>query len=372
MVCEKEKCTGCFACYNICPKNAIEMCEDELGYIYPSINNDKCIHCNLCKKVCPALNNLQKNKSKQAFAMWNNNKKFRQQSTSGGIASTLYEYILKNGGIIYGCTNSVEDKFKFIRVDNINDLYLVRGSKYVHSYVNDCFKQVKNDLNDGKKVMFIGMPCQVAGLKNFLGKEYKNLYLADLICHGVPSQKLLREEAINKLGDIKNIKVTFRENGEFCIKFYLKNKEMLNEKQDRSFYFLGFMKALFYRENCYTCEYANINRVGDITLGDFWGLGKDDKINKYKKEEKNGISLCLVNTDKGRMMLDTIKEECYFEERKIEEAISGNSQLRNPSVKNKQYEKFRKLYSKYGYRKASQKCLKKDKLKQKLKKFIRK
>lgn len=369
MVCKKEKCTGCFACYNICPKNAIEMYEDELGYIYPSINNDKCINCNLCKKVCPVLNNVQKNKSRQALAMWNNNKIFRQQSTSGGIASTLYEYILKKGGIIYGCTNSVEDKFKFIRVDNIKDLYLVRGSKYVHSYINNQFRNVKRDLEENKEVMFIGTPCQVAGLRKFLRKQYDNLYLADIICHGVPSQRILRDELKEKINEIKDIRVNFREDNKYKMKVIDKNgNEILNEGIDKNFYLLAFQKSLFSRENCYQCEYANINRVGDLTLGDFWGINKDEK--NYIIEEKYGISLCLINTDKGEKLISKIKDKCYLEERNMEEAILGNTQLREPAKMNKEYRKFRKIYQKYGYSMAKRKCLNKEKIKQKVKKII--
>ena len=373
MICEEEKCTGCFSCYNICPKNAIEMYENEYGYIYPKINKDKCINCNLCKKVCPALNDVQRNKSKQALAMWNKNKEFRQQSTSGGIASTLYEYILKRGGIIYGCTNSVEDKFKFIRIDNIKDLYLVRGSKYVHSYINNQLINVKNDLENDKEVMFIGTPCQVAGLKNFLKKDYNNLYLADIICHGVPSQKYLRDALKEKISEIQNIKVIFREDNKYVMKVIDKNgNEILNEGIDKNFYLLAFQKSLFSRENCYECKYANIDRVGDLTLGDFWGIKKDEKLNDYEVEEKYGISLCLVNTDKGKSLIDKIKDKCYLEERNMEEAISGNTQLREPANRNKEYEKFRKLYQESGYSIAKKKCLNKEKLKQKLKKIIRK
>lgn len=372
MICKKEDCTGCFACYNICPKNAINMKEDEYGYIYPEIDKYKCINCNLCKKVCPSVKLIKLFKSQKALAMWNNDNNIRKTSTSGGIATTLYKFILKKNGIIYGCSNSVEDKFPFVRIDKIQDLHKVQGSKYVHAYINDTYRKVKEDLEEKKDVMFIGTPCQVAGLKNFLQKEYRNLYTADIICHGVPSQKLLKDEILYKLGKIKNAKVTFRENGNFCIRVYESGNLVLDEMQDKNFYFLGFMKSLFYRENCYTCRYANSNRVGDLTLGDFWGIGKANSENKYEKEEKNGISVCLVNTEKGEKLIDNIKGECYLEERSISEAIDGNAQLRSPAIKNKEYDKFKKLYVVSGYKVARKKCLKKDKFKQKLKKLMRK
>lgn len=371
MICKKNKCTGCFACYNICPQNAITMKEDEFGYIYPNIDKEKCIKCNLCKKICPSLQQKKENKSQICLAMWNKDDDIRAKSTSGGMATTLYTAILKRGGVIYGCTNSLDEGIPFIRIDKIEDLYKIKGSKYVHAYVNNQFKNVKQDLENQKEVMFIGTPCQIAGLKSFLGKEYLNLFVADIICHGVPSQKLLKEEIKTKVKENKNIKVTFRENGQFCIKAYSNDLEVLNESQDKSFYFLAFMKALFYRENCYECKYANPNRLGDITLGDFWGIGRDNDVNKYKEEEKKGISLCLVNTEKGKKLINMIKDECYYEERNVDEAINGNSQLRHPSAKNKEYEKFRRLYLKYGYEKANKKCLKLDKCKQRLKKILK-
>lgn len=372
MICEKNKCTGCFACYNICPKNAITMREDEFGYIYPHINKEKCINCNLCKKICPSLQLKYGNKSQKCLAMWNKNEDIRAKSTSGGIATTVYVAILKRGGVIYGCTNSLDECFPFIRIDKIEDLYKIKGSKYVHAYINNQFKNVKQDLENKKEVMFIGTPCQIAGLKNFLGKEYPNLFVADIICHGVPSQKFLKEEINAKVKETKGVEVKFRENGKYRMRVNSNDIEILNEAQDKNFYVLAFMKSLFHRENCYECQYANPQRLGDITLGDFWGIGKQDDVNKYKNEEIKGISVCLVNTEKGKKLIDMIKDECYFEERNIDEAINGNSQLRHPSAKNSEYEKFRKLYLKYGYEKASKKCLMLDKYKQKLKKILKK
>ncbi len=372
MICEKKDCTGCFACYNICTKNAIEMQEDEMGYIYPVINQEKCINCGMCKKVCPNINMIELHKSKKTYAMWNNNKNIRNKSTSGGIATMLCEYIIENNGVAYGCNNEINDNIKFIRIEKKEDLYKVQGSKYVHAYILDNYKKIKDDLINEKTVMFIGTPCQVAGLKNYLGKEYENLYTADIVCHGVPPQKLLREEISKKINEKENLTVSFRENIKYCLKVYSNGKLVLKEMQDKNFYILGFVKSLFNRENCYNCKYANSKRIGDITLGDFWGINKDDNNGLYRREEKLGISLCLVNTGKGEQLINNIKDKCYFEERSVEEAIKGNSQLRSPAIRNKEYFKFKKLYLKYGYKKASKKCLKIDKLKKKIKTFLSK
>ena len=366
MICSKEICTGCFACYNSCLKNAIEMQEDELGYIYPNINKDKCINCNLCKKVCPALNEVKRNESIQAYAMWNKNLQLRGNSTSGGIATTLYKNVLNKGGVVYGCINRLDEQITFVRIEKIEDLHRIQGSKYVHSYINDKLKEIKKDLEQKRDVMFIGTPCQVAGLKKYLMKEYENLYTADIVCHGVPSQKLLEDEIKSNIEKCENIEVKFREKQDYCLKIYSNGKEIFKEGIEKNFYILGFLKSLFSRENCYNCKYANSKRVGDITLGDFWGLDKNGNNELYKKEEKRGISLCLINNEKGKKMFNEIKNDCYFEERTVEEAVNGNDQLRYPSIKNKETEKFKKLYKKYNYKVASKSCLRFEKLKKKI------
>ncbi len=372
MICDKKNCTGCCACFNICPKNAIIMKEDTMGYIYPEIDNNKCINCKMCEKVCPSINHVKTSKSKEAFVMWNKDNNIRTKSTSGGIATTLYKYVLEDDGIIYGCSNEIDNNIKFIRIDKADDLYKIQGSKYVHAYINDAYKNVKKDLVMQKKVMFIGTPCQIAGLKGYLQKEYDNLYVTDIICHGVPSQKILKDEIKTKIGNKNQIRVEFRENGQYYMKIFSRNKLLIREGMEKNFYLLGFMKSLFLRENCYNCIYATNKRVGDLTIGDFWGINKDDNNGLYKKEEKNGLSLCLVNTTKGKYLFDHIKDNCYFEKREIEEALSGNPQLRFPTIKNKQYDKFRKLYMKNGYFVASKKCLRFEKLKKKVKTLLSK
>ena len=177
MICEKEKCTGCYACYNICPKDAIEMKEDEYGNIYPQIDESKCIKCGLCKKICKSKDNMNFNSIKKAYAVWNKDNDIRRTSTSGGAATTLYNYFIENNGIGYGVNNYEDNKVAFYRICNTEDISRVRGSKYVHAYVENSYREAETDLKDGKKVIFIGTPCQVAGLKAYLRKEYENLYI---------------------------------------------------------------------------------------------------------------------------------------------------------------------------------------------------
>ena len=189
-ICRKEDCTGCWACVNSCLHNAISMREEKLGHLYPLVNSDKCINCGLCIKICPANNSKTLCNPKTAYAGWDKNELEYKSSTSGGAASAFARYIIKNGGIVYGCACLENVDIRHIRIDKEDDLYKLKGSKYVQSNIYDSYRSVKNDLCDNREVLFIGTPCQIAGLKSYLRKEYEKLYLVDLICHGVPSQKL--------------------------------------------------------------------------------------------------------------------------------------------------------------------------------------
>ena len=372
MICSKEKCTGCEACYCVCPKNAITMQEDDYGNIYPIIDNNKCIHCSMCKKVCPQLKKKLDFKTPMtAYAMYVKNTKKRAQSTSGGIASILYEKILEEDGIIYGASNifGSTKNLHFIRIDNKEDLYKVKGSKYVHCHINGIYVNVKKDLLNNKKVLFIGTPCQVAGLRCFLMKEYDNLITADIICHGVPSQRLLFEQ-INELkipvDEIKQI--VFRTDNEniFNFKIIGNNNNIFDVPSYMIPYYKNFLEGNIYRENCYSCRFAKKERIADITLGDFWGL---DKSSSIYDDEKKGISLVLPNTEKGLKITKEIFKDCQYEERTIDEACKMNSQLNKPMKKNKKYEIYLEEYPKYGFKKTMNDMLTtKEKLKYKIKK----
>ena len=374
MICSKNNCTGCGACYNACPKGAIVMKEDEYGHIYPNIDESKCIGCNLCKKVCPELNNnMDFNEPIEVYALYNKNKVEREESSSGGAASLLYKSVLDDNGVIYGASNLFgNNDFEFVRINDIKDLYKVKGSKYVHCYIKDIFKNIKEDLLLNKKVLFIGTPCQVNGLKAYLMNEYENLYVADIICHGVPSQRLLFDEI--KKNNIKPesvYKVSFRDEKMFNIKFYNKKDDVIfEEKANYCDYYRHFLKGDFYRDSCYNCKYARRERTTDLTLGDFWGLSKESKI---YDDEKKGISLVLINTIKGKELFNKIKDYANIEQRNYEEAYVSNGQLRSPMKKNKNYDIYKKNYPKIGYKKTINKMnKKKDVLIRKVKKIIKK
>ena len=361
MICSKDKCTGCFACYNICPKNAIQMKEDEYGNVYPEIIIEKCINCNLCKKICPSINKVNAVKSKEAFAAYNKDKNTRKNSTSGAAATTFCINILNENGVVYGACNLFDNsKFTFVRIDKIEDLYKIRGSKYVHCYIEDNFKKAKNDLDSGKGVLFIATPCQIAGLKNFLSKEYENLITIDIICHGVPGQKILFDNIRSyniKKEDVKYI--SFRDDKGYNFKLYCfcnensnDKKEILYKKCEKDYYYKNFLEGNIFRQNCYNCIYASPERCSDITIGDFWGLKSKSK--KFSEPNK-GISVILINSKKGKELLNKCKDEFIIEQREVAEAVDGNDQLRLPVKKNKKYKIFINKYPKYGYLKTMKK-----------------
>lgn len=351
-ICERRDCTGCYACFNICPKHAIAMIEDEYGRVYPIIDEEKCINCGLCKRICPQLNSVEFYEPKTAYAMYNKDADIRKASTSGGAATTFYSAILDKGGVIYGANNIEKGKFKFIRITKKSDLYKVKGSKYVHCYIENTFSQAKEDLNNNRRVLFIGTPCQIAGLKMYLKKDYENLITVDLICHGVPTQQLLKDEISLHVKNINKVtKVTFREK-DFSFRLYEDDKLVYDEKNDTNYYYYRFSNAMFYRENCYECKYAKRQRVSDITIGDFWGLKSQ---NKNFKDESKGISLVMPNTTKGDVFLKECLGCMSYEEHSVDEAVIGNHQLIHPTKKHKDYDKFMKLYKKNGYEKACRK-----------------
>lgn len=350
MLCERKKCTGCFSCLNACPKDAISMEEDDYGNIYPKIDKSKCINCKQCETVCPQIEKKIKVVFPvKAYAVYSKNKKIRSSSSSGGVATQLTEKIIEEHGIVYGASNLLNNEnFKFIRIENRKDVTKLQGSKYTHCYINKCYKEAKADLNNNKKVLFIGTPCQISGLKTYLKKEYENLITIDLVCHGVASQKLLFEDLKNNNIDKKDIcKIFFRDENGFNIKV-LNNKEknIYYSKSIYNHYYKNFLRGNIYRENCYSCNFAQIKRCSDITIGDFWGLEKKSKI--YDNELK-GISLVLINTENGNAFFEKYKNCFIYEERTIAEAQKYNKQLNHPTKMTKKYSLYLKKYPKNGY-----------------------
>ena len=213
-ICAEEKCTGCYACINSCPKNCIVMVKNKSGNIIPKIDVDKCADCGLCKKICPALNEIKMITPYKTYAAYAKDRNIRLKSASGGVATVISKYIILNGGVVYGSACQDDFKIECIRVDNTEKIYKLQGSKYAHSHINMQYRNVLCDLKKGKKVLFTGTPCQVSGLKQFIkGKSYNGeLICIDLICHGVPSWNTFHEclKSETKEENFKNCKISFR------------------------------------------------------------------------------------------------------------------------------------------------------------------
>lgn len=351
---EKHNCCGCTACMNICPKNAITMKTDEKGFKYPSINSDKCIECGACKKVCAfqnGIDNTKRNfKENIVYASKNNSDQVRKTSASGGAFTPISDYVLENGGYIVGAVFSDNFEVYHTIVENKKDREKIKGSKYVQSNLNFIFKEIKEKLNKDKLVLFTGTPCQVAGLRSFLKKDYDNLILVDIICHGVPTPQIFNDylnAQKKKYG--KNIKsVSFRDkqmkwtSQAVSITFEDGTKYIKPHGEDE--YRVMFTRDYLLRDSCFECRYANLDRVSDITIGDYWGIHKvmpdfaDDK----------GVSLILVNTPKGEKIFNNIREKFIVKESNISECLQPN--LKKPSKKPENYNQFWSDYSVKGYK----------------------
>lgn len=337
------KCSGCTACFAICPKDAITMQADSEGFKYPVIDKNKCIDCGLCCKVCP-LENMYGNfgEDKTSFACRAKDKNFAKQSSSGGVFGILANMYIKEQAVIYGAAFDDNWNVCHIRADKKDELKSLYTSKYVQSDIGNTFRQVKCDLDNGKKVLFAGTPCQVAGLKTYLQKDYLNLLTVDFICHGVPSP-LVWQRYIDELEQNLNSKITeisFRDKKDgwknFNFKLITDNGNVFYEKHGDNIYIKGFLKDLYLRPSCYDCKFKTLKRESDITLADFWGIEKiipDMNIDK-------GVSLCWPSSKKGkRALADVLKQTDYYEV-KLKEAIRHNSSAIKSVVVHKNRDKF--------------------------------
>lgn len=367
-ICKKEECTGCAACYNVCTHSAIKMLEDECGYIYPHIDEDICVDCGLCRKICPTNELCNLSYPLSSIAAINKFVEEHKSCASGGIATLLSKAIINKGGIVYGSDGTDVRDVHHVRKNTLESLNDLKGSKYVHSFIGSTYKEVKSDLENGKFVLFIGTPCQVAGLKGFLrNKIYSNLYTVDLVCHGVPSQKMLNDNLNSYVSDDTSVDLSFRKKdvsfvshktGRITYGWYLKNKEtniVIEKSSINDPYMLGFLSCLTIRDNCSICRYACIARCSDITLSDYWGL-REPTCLKHGK----GVSNLLINTEKGEVLWNMIKDQTINEKRTIVEALMGNGRLQAPKEQHSKHKLFKRLYTQIGFVKAVNKCCRKD------------
>ncbi len=341
---EFKDCSGCGACFNVCPTNAIILNEKGVEVIA-----EKCVKCGACLKVCTYLNQPNGNLIKGCFASWSKDNKVLENSASSGIVTVFAQSIIKNNGVVFGVKYQ-DNQLKFSYTDKISELKEFQGSKYVQAYNEKIFISIKEFLIQGRQVLFVGTPCQVAGLKAFLKNDYENLLTIDLICHGVSKQEYLKEYLFKILKGKSWDKVLFRGKDGISLAVYDTSDKLIykREKGYDSFY-TAYARGLISKDYCYSCQYAKLERMGDITLGDFWGLDKSSLKGEYPKNKE--ISLTFVNTEKGeKLFQDLLKtNQIYCEERNVEEALRLNKQLQSPINKHEERQAFKNNLAKNGF-----------------------
>ena len=334
-VVSQDICCGCGACINICPQEALSYSTDINGFIFPQIDKLLCVNCGKCMKVCPAIH-VNKSDSLEAFAAVAKDKKSLFASSSGGVFSVIANYILKQGGIVYGCMMDDQFKVMHIRIDNKDQLPLLQKSKYVQSNLKSTYHLIQSDLNKGLTVLFSGTPCQVSAVKNYTSNN-ANLITIDIVCHGVPSQFLFDRYLSylkEKRGELE--KYEFRtkriiNNGmNWFFSYKLKSqKKAIVKNWPQDIYTYLYMKGYINRESCYNCKYTTKERPGDFTLCDYWKWE-----NYHSCFDRNGtVSGILCNTQKAVGLLDLIKSNLMIEETDINNIIKHNSCLEKPVEK---------------------------------------
>lgn len=334
---KKDVCTGCGACEQKCPVKAITLEADEEGFMFPALNTEICLNCGLCLKCCPCYAmNVQKlfHREKQDInAAYSNDLAVLLDSASGGLGYSLSKLVVQEGGVVYGCAwkGKADLRAIHIRVDKEDELKRLCQSKYVQSACANTYKQVLQDLIQGRLVLYIGTPCQIAGLRSFLSRDYINLLTVDLICHGVPSPKIFSEyiKYLEKKEKKKIVEFNFRAKKKSGYRSYISYQTAAGMKRYLFLgfdpYFTGFVKGWLDRRSCFSCIFARAERVGDITIGDFWGFEKIYK-DQYDKL-KYGVSVCLFNTKKGLGFKEKLCCSVVFVPSKLEYAQKQNPAL---------------------------------------------
>lgn len=345
-ICENEKCYGCGACYVICPKNAISMKEDVVtGHFRPIINESKCINCGLCVKHCPANHTYKFADNMVTYAAYRTEPDKQIGSSSGGVAAALYELAISKEWSIIGTVIDSDFRVKMQLSNDKQAIESFKGSKYVQAYTIEALTELKRTLKEGKNVLFIGTPCECEAARSVANGNEEKLLTVDLICHGVPSNKILNDyiKWIEKKKKTKIKQVSFRSSwGEEMI-LKDESKDVWHRRMFWDPYLEAFNAGITINSSCFTCPFACEKRCSDITIGDFWGIGSESPFHKPNRK----VSVIGVNSKRGFDFLNECKS-LVLEKRNWSEAVAGNSQLRAPLPKSSQYDLFWEKYYKYG------------------------
>lgn len=341
-----KNCTGCGACANICPHGAITMEEDAKGFLKPLININKCTNCRLCEKVCPVLNFETNNTpSPKFYAFINQEESVRLRSASGGVFPAFAQYIIKNGGVVFGAVYNEDMKVCHIQANTLPEIEKMQSSKYVQSDTKTTFKDAKIMLDKGVLVLYTGTPCQIAGLKSYLQKNYENLLTMDIICHGVPSRKIFemyKKEFLKShrdKGKLISINMRSKANG-WNSKFFKieTTAKIYDVDKNKDSFMKCFLNNLSINDSCTDCKFNKIPRAADITMGDFWGVDEfDTALNDNK-----GTSIILINSEKGEKYFNEIIKNSQIITREVtpESATKHNQNIIKSSIAHPKRENF--------------------------------
>lgn len=350
-IASKDKCTGCGACSYICPKSCIRMVEQGLDGLLPVLNLSNCINCGCCTKACPVKTPIRKQPQIEVFASWHSSDDMRRKCASSGTASAMYQEALDQGWCIAGAVSVNALDVEIVLCDNFNAIQDFSSSKYIFSNCEKLYPQIKQALANGRKLLFIGLPCQVAAISNLFKNKREQMILVDLVCHGTNAKEYLRQH-IAKVESSKTLKVDkviFREGKDFLIKMLDKVGNVVYSESSwyKDMYQYGYHRGIFYRENCYQCNYASSERISDITLKDYWGLGECAPVD-YLKDR---VSAVLINSKRGLSFFNKCIEEGHViaYKRPLEEPIKGDAQLQHPTLIKSEKVMFNVLMNRNGY-----------------------
>lgn len=343
---EKRNCCGCFACKEICPIGCIEMRADEEGFLYPRVDRDLCVHCGLCEQVCPVLHggNDASEKFPDGYAVIHGDDEIRLASSSGGAFSLLAESVIRDGGIVFGAAMSEDCRSVIhIGVNSLADLARLRGSKYVQSIIGDTYAQAREALDEGRKVLFTGTPCQIEGLYGFLRrKEYEKLVCMDFICHGVPSPEVWGRyvDFREKLSGAPARQIVFRHKNygwkQFAVSFVYTNDTVYCQKHGDDLYMTAFLRDCCLRPSCYNCHFRKLNRISDFTVADYWGVQR-----QYPDmDDDRGTSLVLIHTEKGKSIFESVRQSARVISIDTAKALRGNRAMTESPPLHKTRKKF--------------------------------
>ena len=355
-LCSQELCTGCMACYNACNHNAIKLLADKEGFLRPQIDTNYCVNCGQCSSSCPILTekNLCGRIPTSVYATWAQDKCTVLKSSSGGVFTLLANYVLKQHGVIFGAKFDEKTKSVIhVQIESLDQLYLLQGSKYVQSFVGKTYLSCRSHLKQGRKVLFVGTPCQIAGLLSYLkGKYIENLYTVDLVCHGVPSPMIFSKylSYLENVYQSQVIDFNFRDKrwswNRFNVKCSFQNGKVYYGTWEEDPYLRGFLRELFLRPSCHNCKFSEPRRYSDITLGDFWGFKERQK---EKMNLDKGVSLVLVNTEKGENIFRASEGKAVCYSRDYKDAIDAQQALRKCFPPSPLREKFWEDYNKMSF-----------------------